>query len=122
MTKRYIPLALPAAAALLLTGCIDDNYDFSNIDTTSKVAVKDLVLPVNIGELTLNQLIDVEENENIVKEVYSGPIAELQGKEIFVFKYAGDFKSDKIHINAFHVNAPSGINSSHFTVKIFDGI
>ncbi len=37
--KRYLLPATPLAAMLLLTGCIDDNYDLSNINTTSEVKV-----------------------------------------------------------------------------------
>lgn len=36
---------------LLLTSCIDDNYDLSDVDTTSRINVNDLVLPVNIDPI-----------------------------------------------------------------------
>ncbi len=32
MMKRYFLAATPIAAMLLLTGCMDDNYDLSNIE------------------------------------------------------------------------------------------
>lgn len=45
---------------LLLTGCIDDNYDISNADTTSRINVNDLVLPVNIDPVRLGDVIKIE--------------------------------------------------------------
>lgn len=104
-------------AAALLTSCIDDNYDLSNIDTSVRVDVNDLVVPVNVGAVSLNSVIDIEDSENISKEPYTGTNPALQGKEIFVFHQKGDFTSDEIHINPFHVNAPTGLNPTVVDVK-----
>lgn len=109
MIKHYLLPSLPLVAAFLLAGCIDNNYDLSDLDTSVKVDVNDLTVPVNIGGITLNSLIDVEDSENISKEIYDG-------KEIFVFHSEGDFGSDDIHINSFSVNPPKDINPS--TVKV----
>lgn len=69
--KRYLLPATPLAAMLLLTGCIDDNYDLSNINTTSEVKVDGLIIPVNVKDVTLNSVIDLDENSDVKKEIAS---------------------------------------------------
>lgn len=101
MMKRYLLPASPLAAMLLLTGCMDDNYDLSNIDTTTEVKVNDLVIPVNVNDVTLNSVIDLDEDSDVKKE-----IDPATGKEIYVYSYKGTFNSDAINIEPFHVTAP----------------
>ncbi len=43
-----LSLFCAAVAAMPLVGCIDDNYDLSDIDTTVRVQVNDLEVPVNL--------------------------------------------------------------------------
>lgn len=119
MTNRYYPaLVLPLAAATLLTGCVDDKYDLGNIDTTSRVEVKDLIVPVNLAPVTLNSVIDIKDDENIIKEDYTGDIEALQGKQIFVFRNTGTFSSEPIHLSSFHVNSPKDIDDGKVPVYI----
>lgn len=101
MMKRYLLSATPLAAMLLLTGCIDDNYDLSNINTTSEVKVDGLIIPVNVKDVTLNSVIDLDENSDVKKEI--DPVT---GKQIYVYSYSGDFSSDPISIKPFEVKAP----------------
>lgn len=122
MNYRYLHAAWPVLAAALLTGCIDDNYDLSDIDTSVRVPVNDLVVPVNVGDIALNSIIDIEDSENIVKEEYNGPIAELQGKKIFVFRQKGNFTSDPISINSFHVDAPDDLEPTKIDVYLNTGM
>lgn len=106
MIKRYFPLVLPCAVALMISGCTDDNYDLANIDVTSKVPVNQLVVPVNLTPITLDQIIDIKDDTEHF-EVQDGQ---------YVFFYDGDFESDKIHINAFHVARPENLEPTYFTV------
>ncbi len=76
MMKRYFLAATPIAAMLLLTGCMDDNYDLSNIDTTSEVKVNGLVLPVNVKPVTLS----IDEEGGITEEVDPAT-----GKKIYAY-------------------------------------
>ncbi len=107
-TRKLLAALLPIAALTLLPGCVDDKYDLSNVDYSSRIDVKDLVVPVNLNPIKLNQIIDVKEDENI-KEM------EINGKNAYVFKNSGNFNSDPIHISSFHVNEAT-ISSS--TVRI----
>lgn len=86
------------AALLLLTGCIDDKYDLSDIDTTSEFKVNDLVLPVNLEPVYLRDIIKVKEGEKL-KEVTIGD------KTFFAVQESGTFESDPIDITGFTSNA-----------------
>ncbi|MDE5657722.1 MAG: hypothetical protein K2I25_01540 [Muribaculaceae bacterium] len=44
--------AFAALTTVALTGCVDDKYDLSDIDTTAGIKVNDLVVPVNIDAVT----------------------------------------------------------------------
>ena len=119
MNKSYL-LWLPAIplAASLLTGCIDNNYDLSDIDTTTKIAVKDLVIPVNLEPVKLNSVIKLDEGGSIVEEDYDGSNPEMQGKKMYVFRHSGTFTSDPIHIHSFHVNSPDNLTPAQVEISM----
>lgn len=48
---------------VLATSCIDDKYDLSDIDTTTAIKLDNLVVPVNLNEITLDQVLDIDEND-----------------------------------------------------------
>lgn len=87
-----------AGILLLLTGCIDDNYDLSDVDTTSEFKVKDLVIPVNLETVKLSDIIKVKENDKL-KEVTIG------GQTFYAVQQEGDFHSDGIKVNSFSADA-----------------
>lgn len=94
---RFGSLALMTVA---LTGCFDNGYDLENIDTTSEFKVKDLVLPINLDVVTLGDIIDIKEGDQI-KEVT------LNGKTFYAVRESGTFSSDPINIPSFSSAAPS---------------
>lgn len=63
-----LSLTAVAVASMPLTACIDDNYDISDIDTTAEIKVNNLVVPVNLDEITLSNVFDLDD-ESVVKEV-----------------------------------------------------
>ena len=85
-----------AAACLPLTACFDDNYDLSDIDTTAEIKVNNLVVPVNLDEITLSNVLDLDE-ESVVKEIDG----------IYAVSVDGDFSSNAITINAVSLARPS---------------
>ena len=97
MYKSFPKLSLTAAllACMPLTACFDDNYDLSDIDTTTEIKVNNLVVPVNLDEITLSNVFDLDD-ESVVKEI-DGSYAVLVD---------GDFKSDDININAVSLAKP----------------
>ena len=52
-------------APLLLSGCIDDDYDLSDIDGTVELQVKDLTIPMNLDDIKLTNNIEIRENGQI---------------------------------------------------------
>lgn len=98
MIKPINTLALAAsiAAALQLTGCIDNNYDLSDIDTTVRVNVNSLTVPVNIDEIKLSSIIDIEEGDKI--QIVDDHYALLE---------TGTFSSSAINVDKFSIQAPT---------------
>lgn len=101
-----LPKLKGAGIALLtlttLAGCVDDNYDLSDIDTTAGIRVNDLVVPVNIDAVTLGSVIDLKEGESI--EIVNGQYAVVK---------TGDFTSSSVNIRAIAMEAPSIESTSH---------
>lgn len=88
------------AVATGLTSCFDDGYDLSNIDTTSRVKVDNLVVPIQLDEVTLGDIITIKDDSKI-------KTVNINGKNIYALVENGDFHSDKIHINAVSAKAPA---------------
>lgn len=61
--KHFLLLSAGVIAASALTGCVDDKYDLSDIDTTVKVEVNDLTVPVNIDPITMKTIFDINEDD-----------------------------------------------------------
>lgn len=86
-------------SALLLTGCVDNDYDLSNVDKTTEIKIKDLVLPVNLDAVLLDDIIDLDD-ESKIKTVT------INGKEIYAVSETGTFSSDPIDISGFTADSP----------------
>lgn len=105
MQKNHLFSVLATAGTLsaaLLTGCVDDNYDLENIDTTMKFEVNDLVLPLNLAPVTLSDLIDLSDEEGI--EVIDGE---------YVLIKEGTFSGDSIKIESIKTD-PKGTTDPNF--------
>ena len=61
---------LMAVVTSVTTGCVDDNYDLSDIDTTTRVEVKDLTIPVNIDAVTLSDILDLDDDSKILSLIH----------------------------------------------------
>lgn len=90
-------LFLISAVSILpfVTSCVDDKYDLSDIDTTVKVDVNHLTIPVNIDQIDLSSIIDLDEEDNI--KVIDGQ---------YVIVEEGDFNSDEINIPDITLSTP----------------
>lgn len=89
--KLHLLFCSMAVAGLAVTSCIDDNYDLDNIDTTSRINVNNLVIPVNIEDVYLSDVIHVDEESQI-------QIRTINGQEFYVITEKGSFNSDPINI------------------------
>lgn len=95
MILRHIkPLSLVAVAATAFASCVDDNYDLSDIDTTVRVMVNDLTVPVNLDEIELKSILKEGDEIKIVDGRY-------------VITEDGTFESAGINIGAVTVGSQS---------------
>ena len=104
-----LSLTAVAVASLPLTACIDDNYDLSDIDTTAEIKVNNLVVPVNLDEITLSNVLDLDD-ESVVKEIDG----------IYAVLVDGEFKSEELKVNAVSLARPV-IPASSTTISLVNG-
>lgn len=71
-----------------MSSCIDNDYDLSDIDSTVRVDVNDLVLPVNLDDITLKSIFNIKEGDRV--QIVDGQYAFIED---------GSFTSDEIKIN-----------------------
>ncbi len=93
--KRFYKLPLSLAMSAILVGCIDNEYDLSDIDTNAELTVNDLVLPINLDNITLRNIFDIEENGHV--RVIDGEYALVED---------GRFESEKIYISEIYARRP----------------
>lgn len=99
MKHFFIYGGLPVLVMVSMTGCIDNDYDLSDIDTTSEFKVTDLIIPVNIESVTLDDIFDIKEGDQI-KEVT------LNNETFYAVRESGTFASDPVNIPSFSTDAP----------------
>ena len=105
MKKCYYAGALALFAASGLTGCVDNSYDLANLDKTTRINVNDLVIPVKVAPIVLQDVIEMN-SDNI------GPV-KYGEKEFYAFHQDGNFQSNEpIHIPEVKVTAPEIKGSS----------
>lgn len=102
MKKRFAIGAIPIMSLAVLSSCIDDNYDLSDIDTTSEIKVTDLVIPINLDVVTLGDIITVDNNEDdVLREVTIG------NETFYAVNKRGEFHSQPIHVPGFTTPKPN---------------
>ncbi|MDE7409901.1 MAG: hypothetical protein K2N09_07750, partial [Muribaculaceae bacterium] len=89
---------LSLTAVTMMTGCVDDKYDLSDIDTTSRFTVDNLTVPVNLSEIKLKNVVNLDDNENI--STIDGVYAISKDGSIS----PTEFKLDPINVNAPHID------------------
>lgn len=94
--KHYLLYAAGLIAAASVTSCVDDKYDLSDIDTTARIQVDNLTIPVNVDAITLSSLLDLDPNDPDAK------VKEVNG--IYAVVENGDFHSEMVHINQINAN------------------
>lgn len=99
MRLKILSITVGIAQIALLSSCVDDAYDLSDIDTTTQLRVDNLVVPVNIDAVTLNDVIKLEEDDNF-------KIVNIGGQDMYAFTRRGKFHSDSIHIARVYADCP----------------
>lgn len=99
--QHYWLAGLSSVVLIAATSCVDNDYDLSDIDTTARLQVKELVVPMNIEEAILDQVLDLDDDSEVKK-------IELEdGSFIYAVKKDGSFNSDPIHISEFTASKPN---------------
>lgn len=108
--KAWSAMAIPVL--LLLPGCIDNGYDFDDIDTTTEVKIDNLVLPINLDAINLSDIIDIEDDSKI-------QVTEIDGKSFYAIRETGSINSSSIDIPVFTAPAPS-VAPAYATFKLLN--
>ncbi|MBO5445575.1 MAG: hypothetical protein J5995_09600 [Muribaculaceae bacterium] len=104
----FIKGCLSIAACCTLAGCVDDKYDLTDIDTTTRVTVNNLTVPVNLNTIKLDDVVELDDNENISKIM-------IDGKECYALLKDGDINTSNFNIGGIHV-ASIPINSLQYSI------
>lgn len=99
--QHYWLAGLSSVVLIAATSCVDNDYDLSDIDTTARLQVKELVVPMNIEEAILDQVLDLDDDSEVKK------IESEDGSIIYAVKKEGSFNSDPIHISEFTASKPN---------------
>lgn len=89
---------LAGAASMMLAGCVDNSYDLSDLDTTTEIKIDHLVLPINLKEIKIDNLISLEDGSTI-------KVVEMNGGRYYAVSEKGSFSSDPVSIG--QVKAPA---------------
>lgn len=95
MQKVNLMLLAGAVTMTAMTGCVDNDYDLSDIDTTVQLQVKDLTLPINFDPIQLKSILKPSDDSSI-KE-FDGEYAVVQN---------GTITSNEIIIARQNVSSP----------------
>ncbi len=95
-TKHLLRFATTMfVGAVVVSGCVDNDYDLSDIDTTTELQVKDLVLPLNIDEIAMQEILHIED---------TGHVKVVNGEYVLID--SGTYESDPINIPSINIPAP----------------
>jgi hypothetical protein len=87
---------------------MDSDYNLSDIDTTTQIRVNDLTIPVNIDNITLDDIISPSDDSRIKEYDYNGT-------KIYAVIEDGSFSSNNIEVPKFTAASPN-IESTYATL------
>lgn len=82
---------------LFINSCVDDKYDLDNLDSTLGVKLDELVVPINMSSVRLDQVLDIDNNDLIVKY----PEDAAPENQFYAIKKEGGFEADSVFLNYF---------------------
>lgn len=77
------------------TSCVDDKYDLDNVDTTFGVKLDNLVVPVNLSTITLDKVLDVDD-DSLIEKFPEGASPENQ---YYAIRKSGSFEADPVFVD-----------------------
>lgn len=107
---------LSISALTIMTGCVDDKYDLSDLDTTSKFTVNNLTIPVELETIKLENVIDIADDDPTIKKdtLNKGTANE---KVIYSIEKGGNIEPTSFSLGSVNV-AQVPINSVEVNVNI----
>lgn len=105
--KHYLLTGASFLSLLTLSSCFDKDYDLSDIDTTSRFRVNDLVVPIRLDALTLDQVLDLDDDSEIKTKT------DADGNTFYAIEKEGSFSSDPIDVSTFTASKPNITPSSN---------
>lgn len=108
---RILPVTV--VSAMTLTGCIDNNYDLADLDTTSEFKVNNLAIPLKVDAITLDSLITMSDDSPIKV------LTDADGSKYYAIQKGGEFHSKGIEVGGFDIAAPK-VKPTTATFKVGD--
>lgn len=107
--KKIFYAVLMLGGILSATSCVDDKYNLDDIDTTTAVKLDNLVVPVNLNTITLDEVLDIEDDDLISK------FTDSNGNEYYAIQKGGEFNAGDFQLQPLvSENGPNGINPINF--------
>ena len=94
--KNRLALGLTTITVALVS-CMNNDYDLSDIDSTVGINVNELTIPLNLDQITLDAMLDLDENSQI-KKMDNGEYAIVE---------SGTYRSNTIQVPSFTAAAPT---------------
>lgn len=105
MTSKLFRTGAYIAPFLLLAGCVDESYQLDDIDTTTRIKVDNLVVPINLEPIKLGDFFEPDGNI-VVKENSKGETYYAFVQKPDVAPGESAFSSDPISIPTVEIPAP----------------
>lgn len=71
MKHSVLCYAVATAVVIFATSCVDDDYDLTDIDSTVRLQVKELTIPVTLDPIEMSTVLSESDNIKIVNGAYS---------------------------------------------------
>lgn len=111
--KKLISGSILFSGLLLMSSCVDDNYDLSNIDTTTAFKFDHLVVPVNLATVTLEKVLDIDNSDLIVKF----PENADPNDQIYAFKKSSSINVDDVYVDVIQALDPFVVEAKSIVVN-----
>lgn len=94
MKKNLIYSFLFTTGVFLNISCVDNNYDLSDIDTTSAIKIDHLTIPVRVNAINLDQILETDDEDALIQQY-----TDSNGKLYYAIRQTGSFNADPVMID-----------------------
>lgn len=97
--RKLLLNAAWALPLLLCCACVNNDYDLSDIDTTTRIRVDNLVVPLNLDPIQLETMLDINDGDRIEKVT-------INGETVYGVVEKGEFNSGEVNIKEVVIAKP----------------